>query len=237
MVKQLVQAGCTRILLAHSSLPPITQIRDGLPNTITVELAQYDPTSLDGTEKVIKAAVAKFGQVNHCVNVLTLLSTPAKPTGEASAEDFKSGFDSAARHIWLACKAEITQLVAQHEASSGEMQNDAIVNVVPYGNIGTHSEHGLQAVNGYSCVGITKSLAWDHRNQGIRVNVVAPAATNSKEDRSVACVDVLKGVNPLQRLIEIEEVASTIAFLVGDGGKGINGVVLPVDSGWHLVHG
>ncbi|CZT14611.1 uncharacterized protein RCC_12075 [Ramularia collo-cygni] len=237
VAKHLIQAGCTRIVLAHGSIAPIKEIRDKLPSKITVELMEYDPTSLESIEKVIKSTVSKFGHLKHCINILTLLQAPSKPTAEASVEDFKSGMTSSARQIWLACKAEITQLVSQHEASTGQPQSSAIVNVVPYGNIGIHSGHGLQAVNSYSCVGITKSLAWDHRKQGIRVNVVAPAATDSKEDRGVASVETLKQVNPLERLIEVDEVASTVCFLVGDGGKGINGVVLPVDSGWNLVHG
>ena len=40
---------------------------------------------------------------------------------------------------------------------------------------------------------------------------------------------------PLERLLEPEEVASTIAFLLGPGGSGITGATLPVDGGLTII--
>jgi 3-hydroxybutyrate dehydrogenase len=37
---------------------------------------------------------------------------------------------------------------------------------------------------------------------------------------------------PVKRLIEPEEVAETVAFLAGSGGRAFSGVAVPMDLGW-----
>lgn len=84
-----------------------------------------------------------------------------------------------------------------------------------------------------SMVGFTKSLAREVGRAGITVNAVAPgfietAMTASlDEDRRAQ----IARRSALQRLAEPGDVASTVTFLMGDGGRNITGTVITVDAG------
>ena len=44
--------------------------------------------------------------------------------------------------------------------------------------------------------------------------------------------DVILAPQPVKRLIEPEEVAATVAFLAGPGGRAFSGVPVAMDLGW-----
>lgn len=132
------------------------------------------------------------------------------------------------------CKAQISHFVSNSKIRES---NHAIVNIIPYGNNGTHAGHGLHAVSSYSAVGITKSVAHDLlRSRNIRLNAVCPGATNSTEDQGLPTIDQLKRDDGVGRLIDVREVANAAVFMVGERSSAIHGVVLPVDAGRCLMH-
>jgi 3-oxoacyl-[acyl-carrier protein] reductase len=82
-------------------------------------------------------------------------------------------------------------------------------------------------------VGFTKSLARELGRAGITVNAVAPGFV---ETAMTAGLDPGKKAqiarrSALQRLAEAEDVARTVDFLLGDGGRNITGTVITVDAG------
>lgn len=107
---------------------------------------------------------------------------------------------------------------------------------MPYGNLGTHPGHALLAAAGYGSVGMSKSMARDHVNSNVRVNVVAPAVIASTEN-AITESELQRHMKIPGRTIESAEVANAAVFLAGEGASGITGVVLPVDAGWSMVHG
>ena len=84
-----------------------------------------------------------------------------------------------------------------------------------------------------SLIGFTKSLAREVGSLGITVNAVAPgfvdtAMTDGMDE--AARKRVLRR-SPLRRLAGIDDVASAVEFLMGDGARNITGTVLTVDAG------
>ena len=95
------------------------------------------------------------------------------------------------------------------------------------------SERCGRVVNVASIIGFTRSLAREVGQLGVNVNAVAPGfidteMTQGLDDKQRAQV---ARRSALRRLPEVDDVAGTVAFLLGDGAKNITGTVVTVDAG------
>lgn len=88
---------------------------------------------------------------------------------------------------------------------------------------------------------MTKGLALDLARDGVRVNAVAPATTNTRLTSGLqeipAAMDALAARIPMGRPAEPEEVANVVAFLAGPDAGFVTGVILPVDGGLSASNG
>jgi 2-keto-3-deoxy-L-fuconate dehydrogenase len=89
-------------------------------------------------------------------------------------------------------------------------------------------------------VALARSMALDHAQDGVRVNVVVPGAIDtpllqrafarSQDAETARARSVAR--HPLGRLGQAEEVARAILFLAGDDSSFTTGSCLMVDGGW-----
>lgn len=135
------------------------------------------------------------------------------------------------RAAWLTAKYAVPAMQA---AGGG-----ALVNV--------SSMHGFVTLKGFfpyaaaksGLLGLTRSMALDYGESGIRVNVVCPGFIRTRlvqdsidlnPDPAAAEAAMVRGV-ALQRMAEPAEVAAAIAFLASDDASYISGASLMVDGG------
>jgi NAD(P)-dependent dehydrogenase (short-subunit alcohol dehydrogenase family) len=98
------------------------------------------------------------------------------------------------------------------------------------------SKHGV--------LGLTRSVALEVATKGVTVNAICPGYVDTdmttralerieaKTGRSAAdALEMIKRMNPQQRLVTSEEVASLALLLAADAGRGINGQAINVDGG------
>lgn len=87
-------------------------------------------------------------------------------------------------------------------------------------------------------VGAARSMARELGSRGITVNVVAPGFVET--DMTAVLEDTqreaIRQQIPAGRYAHVDEVASAVAFLAGDGAAYITGAVIPVDGGLGMGH-
>ena len=123
---------------------------------------------------------------------------------------------------------------AMREAAKRLRDGGRIVNF-PTSVVGTKLEtYGVYAATKSAVETMTAILAKELRGRNITVNAVAPGPVATDlflTGKSQELVDRMAKMNPMERLGTPEDIASTVAFLVGPDGGWINAQVLRANGG------
>lgn len=112
----------------------------------------------------------------------------------------------------------------------------AIVNIASIAGMRSMPLHAYTPAKA-AVIAMTECLAAEWGRSGVRVNAVSPGYTRTPAlqgaiDRGQRDVTSLRENAALGRLVEPEEIARAVAFLVSDDAGAITGINLPVDAGW-----
>lgn len=85
---------------------------------------------------------------------------------------------------------------------------------------------------------MTRSLAGEWAERGVRINCVAPTYVNTLMSNIAAKDPTLFGPwmenTPMKRMVEPEEIASVNLFLASDASSGMTGAIVLVDAGYTI---
>ena len=111
-----------------------------------------------------------------------------------------------------------------------------IVNTSSIG--GTRGFAGLQdyCAAKWGLIGLTKAAALENADIGIRINVLAPGLIATERFEQVrrehtAAIDARLAEVPMRRPGGLQEVADTVAWLLGPFSTYLSGAVVPLDGG------
>ncbi len=105
-----------------------------------------------------------------------------------------------------------------------------IVNIASVsGVIGNRGQVNYSAAKA-GLIGATKALAQEMAKRKITVNAVAPGPIETEMLEGAPMEHILKAI-PMRRVGTVEEVASTVRFLVSDGAAYITGQVIGISGG------
>jgi NAD(P)-dependent dehydrogenase (short-subunit alcohol dehydrogenase family) len=194
------------------------------------EFINADVRHEDDVRVLADQTVAQFGRLDVAVNNAGTEGRPG-PITDQTAETYAATFDTNVLGVILSMKHEVRVMAEQGGGS--------IVNISStYGHKGT-ARASVYAGSKHAVEGITKSVALEVANSGIRVNAVAPGATDTdmltrftgtpeNKARSVAKV-------PMGRLGRTEELADAIVFIASGQASYITGHIFNVDGG-HTIN-
>lgn len=179
---------------------------------------------------IADATVERFGGIDVLVNNAGVGMTGR--IDEMSLEDWRKVIDIDLTGVFLMSRAAWPQL----EKAQGSVVNTSSVS-------GLGGDWGMFAYNAAKggVSNMTRALALDARDSGIRVNGVAPALTRTGMTEEMmgdeALVQKFLERIPLGRVGEPEDVAAVITFLASEDARFVNGVIIPVDGGLHASNG
>ncbi len=181
-----------------------------------------DPGQVDG---MVGTARREFGPVNvlaTCAGVLDFGTV-----ADTSLEKWNRVIGVNLTGTFIAAKAAIPAMI---EAGGG-----AIVTISS--STGAHDAAPGTAAYVASKGGVamlTKCIALDHAQAGIRANAIAPGPTVTPMLQSVMTPEELQGFGramPIGRLARPEEIAAAAVFLASDEASYVTGAVFAIDGG------
>ena len=167
---------------------------------------------------------AAMNGVDVLANVAGIGSTTTAP--DTPLEVWEDVFAVNARGTFLCCKHAIPHMRARG--------GGAIVNVASIaGLVGLRNRAAYCASKG-AVIALTRALAVDHVEDGIRVNAVCPGTVDSPWVRRLVeeageSLDALRARQPLGRLGTPEEIADAVLYLAT--AEFATGTILTVDGG------
>ena len=164
--------------------------------------------------------------VDVLVNVAGVGSTTTAP--ETPLDVWEDVFAVNARGTFLCCKHAIPSMITR---GGGSIVNIASVAAI----VGLRNRAAYCASKG-AVVSLTRALAVDHVNDGVRVNAVCPGTVDTPWVRRLVgevgeSLDELTARQPLGRLGTAEEIAEAVAYLASDAASFVTGSVLVIDGG------
>jgi NAD(P)-dependent dehydrogenase (short-subunit alcohol dehydrogenase family) len=176
---------------------------------------------------MLDAAAAAFGdRLDVLCNIAGIGSTTDTPG--TTVEVWDDVFAVNARGVFLGCKHAIPRMTAQG--------GGAIVNMASVaGVVGLRNRAAYCASKG-AVVALTRALAIDHVDAGVRVNCVCPGTVDSPWVRRLVedageSMDALVARQPMGRLGTPEEVARCVVYLASDDAAFMTGSAVVLDGG------
>lgn len=173
-------------------------------------------------KRVVDKAIERFGRVDTLVNNAGIFIS--KPFIEYSAEDFANVLSVNLAGFFHVSQQAAARMLSQR---SGHIVNvttslvDQPIAGVPAA-MASLTKGGLDAV--------TRSLAIEYADKGIRVNAVSPGIIKTPM-HAPETHDFLSKLHPMQRLGEVKEIVDAVLYL--DNAGFVTGEVLRVDGGQH----
>jgi NAD(P)-dependent dehydrogenase (short-subunit alcohol dehydrogenase family) len=225
---QFAEAGATVVLAdvqteAGEALAKKIQSRDGKAMFVKADMA------LEADIKnMVAVTVKQFGRLDFAFNNAGIEGSPAD-TINCTNENWDRTININLRGVWQCMKYEIPEML---KAGGGAIVNcSSIAGVVGFTGIPayTASKHGV--------LGLTKTAALEYANKNIRVNAVCPGVIKTPmidrftHGEAQATKALMEG-EPLGRMGQPEEIASSVLWLCSTGASFVTGHPLVVDGGW-----
>ncbi|MBC8123881.1 MAG: SDR family oxidoreductase [Gemmatimonadaceae bacterium] len=177
---------------------------------------------------LINLAVITYGRLDAAFNNTTAEGRMA-PLSQQNAADFDSLMNTIVRGVYLSMKYEIPQMIKNGGGSIVNMGSVAglvgVANAAPF------------AASQHAVLGLTRSAALEVARQGIRVNVLSPAAVETRVPEGFPSDEArMQGQyateSPIGRACRPEEIARAVLWLCSDFSVYFTGQSLTIDGGY-----
>jgi 2-keto-3-deoxy-L-fuconate dehydrogenase len=166
----------------------------------------------------VLANVAGIGHVGTLVNT--------------AAADLDRLYAVNARGVFNCCKAFVPAML--------ERRGGSVINMASIAGVVAVRERLAYTMTKFAVVGLTKALALDHSNTGVRFNCICPGRVETPFVRArikeypdpQAAYREMSATQLTGRMVRPEEVAAAALYLAGDESAMVTGSNLMIDGGW-----
>jgi len=223
---QMAAEGAT--VYATDVKPELLEVFRGVANVITRKLDVLDDAAVRATFDELPALDVLFncaGYVHHG----TVL--------DCAAKDWDFSMNLNVRAMYVAIQAALPKMLDRHQKTG---RGASIINMASVaGSIKGIPNRFVYGTSKAAVIGLTKSVAADFVQRGIRCNAIAPGTvdTPSLGDRINAFADPVEARKmfiarqPMGRLAKAEEIAPVVIYLASDESAFATGQVFSVDGG------
>jgi len=234
-----IGAACAK-LFAERGAEVMLAGRDAARGTAIVEQIEQaggvadfragDVREVDYCEAVVRATCDRFGGLDVLINSAGIWH--AATTLETTDAQWHETMDVNVTGLFFVSRAALRVMVEQRSGNIIHIASD-------WGLFGGREAAAYCASKG-AVVLLTKAMALDHAADGIRINVLCPADTDTpmmEEDYRLRGIPYDEGKrlssesNPMGRMASALDVAEAACFLASDAAGFITGVSLPIDGG------
>ncbi|KAL7623528.1 hypothetical protein AAE478_007211 [Parahypoxylon ruwenzoriense] len=186
-----------------------------------------DVCDAKSVENWVAATKEKFGRIDGCVNNAGIIGADARPITELSEDAWALVINVNLTGMFHCLKYQLRAI--EDGGSIVNMSSTAGLRGMGFYPAYVASKHGI--------VGLTKVAATQSASRGIRVNAVCPSVSNTPmwdemREQIGGNVSVQDFDQLFQRFVTPEEVASFVAYLLGDESKFMTRTAYPIDGGF-----
>jgi len=186
---------------------------------------QVDLTVSEQLENLVKAAEGAFGRIDILVN--NAARSAMRSLLEMREDGWDKIFDTNVKSVWLLSRIAARRMMEQKSGS--------IINITTTG--AEKTEKGMAAYNASKAAlkMLTRCMAHEWAEFGIRVNAVGPAITRTEFSKPIwSNTELAKkmiSTIPMGRMAEPEDIVGAVLFLASGSAGFITGQSIYVDGG------
>lgn len=225
MVKGANAAGATVVVLAKDRARLDAVVAEAAAAGARIHGVAADLADDAAREDAFARVVADHGHIDGLVNNAGI--TKVAPSIDYDLADL--------RHI---LEVNVTAVFACSQAAARAMPHGgSIVNTASLSSFIGQPHRAAYVASKTAVLGLTRALAVEWGERGIRVNAIAPGyietdITGDLLRRGVLDRGVIEGRTPVRRFGVPDDVVGATLFLLGDASSFITGATLSIDGGW-----
>jgi 3-oxoacyl-[acyl-carrier protein] reductase len=225
IARRLAESGFRVIAIARHESDEAAQTagQTGQPGHAPIDFVPFDLREIEAIPELVKRLQQDFGPIYGLVN------NAGMSVDGALALTSIQQMEHVVR-LNVISPMVLTKYVVRSMMANG---GGRIVNMSSIAARTGFSGLSVYAATKASLEGFTRSLAREVGRMGVNVNAVAPGfvATEMTRGLTVEQRQQIERRSALKRLVDIDDVADAVDFLLSDRAKNITGTVLTVDAG------
>lgn len=193
-----------------------------------LEVAPFavDVTRWQEVDGMVAKAVALWGKLDVMVNNAGIIDD-ARACGDVEEDLWDRVLAVNLKGVFLGCKRSVQQFLSQKTPG-------AIVNTASIAGMGAMAGGTAYTASKHGVVGLTRQIACEYANDGIRVNAVCPGVvrTGMTQDYMEFFQPIAAQMIPMGRPAEPTDIAPAFLWLASEESRYVTGSLLVVDGGW-----
>jgi enoyl-[acyl-carrier protein] reductase I len=230
-IAQRLQEAGAKLAIMYQNERVRLEAEDLITSLPGAEAFQCDVTDDDEIDRLFGQLKARYGKLDILVHSIAF----------APPEALRSDFVSTSRDAFrVAHDVSVYSLIALCRGAAPILnENASIMTLSYYGAEKVIPHYNVMGVAKAALEASVRYLSYDLGRQKVRVNAISAGPIKTLAARGIAGFGEMLGAqadkSPLQRNVEVDEVARTALFLASDLSTGITGETIYVDCGYNIM--